>query len=94
MKNFFIFCFFIFSFMSLYALNDDINALFNLQGSGDIVYYNSDSVIDSREYSQADNLKTKLERDGYKVYSIVIADVLESGIGNEFIALISSVEGE
>ena len=37
MKKFFIFCFFIFSFMSLYALNDDINALFNLQGSGDIV---------------------------------------------------------
>lgn len=94
MKKFFIFCFFIFSFMSLYAINDDINALFNLQGSGDIVYYNSDSVVDNNEYSQADSLKTKLERDGYKVYSIVIADVLDSSKGNEFIALISSIEGE
>ena len=63
--------------MPLYSI--DVQSLFNLSGNGEIVYYKSDN-INNAEYT-------------YKVYSIVIADVLPKE-GNEFIALVSSAQGD
>ena len=73
----------------LYAI--DVQSLFNLSNNGDIVYYKSDE-INNAEYTQAEKLKYDLEKQGYKVYSIVIADILPIE-GNEFIALLSSSQG-
>ncbi|MEI0485498.1 hypothetical protein R4K89_00610 [Brachyspira intermedia] len=76
--------------MPLYSI--DVQSLFNLSGNGEIVYYKSDN-INNAEYSQAEKLKSELQSKGYKVYSIVIADVLPKE-GNEFIALVSSAQGD
>ncbi|WP_297207240.1 hypothetical protein [uncultured Brachyspira sp.] len=76
--------------MQLHAI--DVESLFNLSSNGDIVYYNSDN-IDNSEYAQAENLKYDLQKQGYNVYSIVIADILPKE-GNEFIALVSSLHGD
>ena len=76
--------------MPLYSI--DVQSLFNLSGNGEIVYYKSDN-INNAEYSQAEKLKSELQSKGYKVYSIVIADVLPKE-GNEFIALVSSDQGD
>ena len=73
----------------IYAI--DVQSLFNLSNNGEIVYYKSDE-INNAEYAQAENLKYDLEKQGYKVYSIVIADILPIE-GNEFIALLSSSQG-
>ncbi len=75
--------------INLYAI--DVESLFNLSNNGDIVYYKSDD-INNNDYTQAENLKQNLESKGYKVNSIVIADVLPFE-GNEFIALVSSAQG-
>ncbi|WP_295155220.1 hypothetical protein [uncultured Brachyspira sp.] len=74
----------------LYAI--DVQSLFNLSGNGEIVYYKSDD-INNADYTQAEKLKSELQSKGYKVYSIVIADILHK-VGNEFIALVSSVQGD
>ena len=66
--------------INLYAI--DVESLFNLSNNGDIVYYKSDD-INNNDYTQAENLKQNLESKGYKVNSIVIADVLPFE-GNEF----------
>ena len=76
--------------MPLYSI--DVQSLFNLSNNGEIVYYKSDN-INNAEYSQAEKLKSELQSKGYKVYSIVIADVLPKE-GNEFIALVSSAQGD
>lgn len=76
--------------MPLYSI--DVQSLFNLSGNGEIVYYKSDN-INNAEYTQAEKLKSDLQSKGYKVYSIVIADVLPKE-GNEFIALVSSAQGD
>ncbi|MCZ9920579.1 hypothetical protein [Brachyspira hyodysenteriae] len=76
--------------MPLYSI--DVQSLFNLPNNGEIVYYKSEN-INNAEYSQAEKLKSDLQSKGYKVYSIVIADVLPKE-GNEFIALISSAQGD
>ena len=76
--------------IELYAI--DVKSLFNLSGNGDIVYYKSDN-INNAEYTQAEKLKSELESKNYKVYSIVIADILPKE-GNEFIALVSSSQGD
>ncbi|MEI0445615.1 hypothetical protein R4J03_00940 [Brachyspira intermedia] len=76
--------------MPLYSI--DVQSLFNLSGNGEIVYYKSDN-INNAEYTQAEKLKSELQSKGYKVYSIVIADVLPKE-GNEFIALVSSAQGD
>ena len=76
--------------MPLYSI--DVQSLFNLSGNGEIVYYKSED-INNTEYSQAEKLKSELQSKGYKVYSIVIADVLPKE-GNEFIALVSSAQGD
>ena len=76
--------------MPLYSI--DVQSLFNLSNNGEIVYYKSDN-INNTEYSQAEKLKSELQSKGYKVYSIVIADVLPKE-GNEFIALMSSAQGD
>ena len=76
--------------MPLYSI--DVQSLFNLSNNGEIVYYKSED-INNTEYSQAEKLKSELQSKGYKVYSIVIADVLPKE-GNEFIALVSSAQGD
>ena len=86
---------FIFAFISslinmqVYAI--DVQSLFNAPNNGDIIYYKSD-YINSDEYIKAQYIKSNLENNGYKVYSIIIADILKKE-GNEFIALISSLDG-
>ncbi|WP_300369667.1 hypothetical protein [Brachyspira sp.] len=69
----------------------DVKSLFNLSSDGEIVYYKSDD-INNADYTQAEKLKAELQSKGYKIYSIVIADVLPKA-ENEFIALVSSVQG-
>lgn len=81
---FFIILFFICTNI-IFAL--DVESLFNLKNDGDIVYYKSDD-INSVDYKNADNIKQKLNSEGYNIYSIVIADILPSQ-GNEYIALTS-----
>ena len=76
--------------MPLYSI--EVQSLFNLSNNGEIVYYKSED-INNTEYSQAEKLKSELQSKGYKVYSIVIADVLPKE-GNEFIALVSSAQGD
>ncbi|MEI0799227.1 hypothetical protein R4Q14_13010 [Brachyspira intermedia] len=76
--------------MPLYSI--DVQSLFNLSNNGEIVYYKSED-INNTEYTQAEKLKSELQSKGYKVYSIVIADVLPKE-GNEFIALVSSAQGD
>ena len=71
---------------NLYAI--DVQSLFNLSSNGEIVYYKSEN-INNADYIQAEKLKSDLEKKGYNVNSIVIADVLPIK-GNEFIALVSS----
>lgn len=70
----------------------DVQSLFNLSNNGEIVYYKSDN-INNEEYTQAEKLKSQLQDKGYKVYSILIADILPKE-GNEFIALLSSSQGD
>ncbi|WP_157153044.1 hypothetical protein [Brachyspira murdochii] len=74
---------------NLYAI--DVESLFNLPSNGEIVYYKSDN-INNADYTQAEKLKNDLEKKGYNVNSILIADVLPIE-GNEFIALVSSAQG-
>ena len=80
----------IFFSFNIYAL--DVNSLFNLESNGDIVYYDGSSSVDSGDYIKADKIKSKLESKNLNVHSIVIADIL-SHEGNEFIALVSSING-
>ena len=78
------------SAIPIYAIN--VQSLFNLSNNGEIVYYKSGN-INNEDYIQAENIKSNLEGKGYKVYSIVIADILPKN-GNELIALASSSQGD
>lgn len=78
------------SAIPIYAIN--VQSLFNLSNNGEIVYYKSGN-INNEDYIQAENIKSNLEDKGYKVYSIVIADILPKN-GNELIALASSSQGD
>lgn len=92
MKKILLFTFFISIIINIHLHAIDVQSLFNLSSSGDIVYYNSYD-INNDEYAQAEKLKLDLQKKGYNVYSIVIANVLPKQ-GNEFIALVSSLHGD
>lgn len=77
--------------ISLYSM--DVNSLFNLSGNGEIIYYNSDNV-DSKDYIIADKIKENLSKSGYKIYSAIIADILDFDSGNEFIFLVAGNIGD
>lgn len=92
MKKILLLAFFISMIINIHLHAIDVQSLFNLSSNGDIVYYNS-YEINNDEYAQAEKLKLDLQKQGYNVYSIVIANVLPKQ-DNEFIALVSSLHGD
>lgn len=90
LKNKLIIVFIFVSICNLYSL--DVQSLFNVKEDGEIVYYKTES-IDSEDYKKASAIKESLIKQNYKVYSVIISDILDKK-GNEYIVLTGGENGK
>ena len=74
-------------FHNLYSI-DSINNILSFSANAEVIYYNSKNNIDIKQYNRASSIKEQSLSEGKKVYTVVIADILDANDSNEYIELV------